>query len=288
MEAPPFEECGPCEDEACQGPHRPNPNTKGCSCYEEACLHDALARGGGAGARLGLLRAESPTAEEEEIRDALARSEAHRSEVNGTALAERLAAATRVSIETWHGLGRLREDKAFNHDCKRMCLHGLARWDPEIFRELAARLRRARTAQDSSARAHAAAPTRGKSKYDSVDMLGVRPSALLAAELAEREKEAAETEATLEETRTSVFDELIGQDVCIAGALAFVGRERSWLYRQRTSRSVQDADANATGATSGEALTAGSSVGSSRAPGVDAKRALEHLRPPAEVVCTPC
>jgi hypothetical protein len=93
-----------------------------------------MARGGGAEA-VARVRAEARSGPswseraQDDLLDAAARSQrAGRS----NDVLDLLAASSRVSEETWHGLGRDRHgDRAFSHSCGRMCLHGMARHEPD-------------------------------------------------------------------------------------------------------------------------------------------------------------
>ena len=123
--------CAPCEATECSGGLQP---CSGCTRFEVSLVCDAMARGGGAeaGARVRAEARSGPSWSEraqDDLLDAAARSQrAGRS----NDVLDLLAASSRVSEETWHGLGRDRHgDRAFSHSCGRMCLHGMARHEPD-------------------------------------------------------------------------------------------------------------------------------------------------------------
>jgi hypothetical protein len=172
--------CAPCEATECSGGLQP---CSGCSRFEVSLVCDAMARGGGAeaGARVRAEARSGPSSSDraqDDLLDAAARSQrAGRS----NDVLDLLAAESRVSEETWHGLGRDRHgDRAFSHSCGRMCLHGMARHEPDKFRFLNEKLKAARKAVKEHAAGQAVAATGGATVYDQ-DILGVAPTELHAA-----------------------------------------------------------------------------------------------------------
>lgn len=272
--------CAPCEATECSGGLQP---CSGCTRFEVSLVCDAMARGGGAeaGARVRAEARSGPSSSEraqDDLLDAAARSQrAGRS----NDVLDLLAAESRVSEETWHGLGRDRHgDRAFSHSCGRMCLHGMARHEPDKFRFLNEKLKAARKAVKEHAAGQAVAATGGATVYDQ-DILGVAPTELHAAAKELRAEEHSEAEAkALDAAETQVYRALLDCNCCVDGALLFVGRARTWAYHAR--RADEDADADATGAEPG-AATGATGGGSSRAPGIDKKRQLSGLLPPNEV-----
>ena len=112
--------CAPCEATECSGGPQP---CSGCTRFEVSLVCDAMARGGGAeaGARVRAEARSGPSSSDraqDDLLDAAARSQrAGRS----NDVLDLLAAESRVSEETWHGLGRDRHgDRAFSHSCGRM------------------------------------------------------------------------------------------------------------------------------------------------------------------------
>jgi hypothetical protein len=73
-------------------------------------------------------------------------------------------------------------DRAFAHDCgSAVCLHGLARWEPELFKQLAELLRGASAAGARRAALNLLAPARSRGTYHTAPRPGAAPSALHAA-----------------------------------------------------------------------------------------------------------
>lgn len=177
-----------------------------------------------------------------------------------------------------------------------MCVHGLARWEPDLFKQLQQRLLASRSAAASRSLAEEAAPLRqSESRYDRPGVGGgVESSALHAAALGARgdEKEAQAREEGQEAADVGVYHALLRRGCCVDGALAFVGHYKKWAYREATGG--DDADGDATtggGGEEGGGETGGGEAGRadrSRQPGVDAKRRLEQLLPPEEVCEETC
>ena len=113
--------CEPCGDPECTGWLQPCTR---CNAFEECEARDFFARGGAPPLLAAMLRAATKEGSEHaELRESMARiGRAREGEVDastGTTLVTELAARTRVSEETWRGLGRKGnacEDRAFAHD----------------------------------------------------------------------------------------------------------------------------------------------------------------------------
>ena len=127
------------------GCHGALPRDKGCKdsccCCEKAAFRDLFARGGGPGASLKLrerVNQGTPGLREEmsELRDLLRRSEKGWPDGEPTLFA-RLSAGTGATQEDWRQLGRPDVNtRAFDHDCgSPACLHGIAIFEPEMFKE---------------------------------------------------------------------------------------------------------------------------------------------------------
>ena len=224
---------------------------------------------------------------ERDLRDARARSARAGS---STCVQDQLIAATRVSAESWHALGAgdpRRVDakdarRAFEHECGRLCLHGLARHEPETFRELCSELSSARKKQEAAARAEETAPTRADGVYDTA-IAGVDATALHAAAQAARAAAKLPATETLEHIETKVYHDLLDLGCCQDGALALVRHWPKWAYGRVRKRAADDATGTGGAPTEDDTTGAAGPSGASRAPGIDDKRNLKHLLPASTV-----
>ena len=186
--------CGPCDDDECDGGLHPHPRgDAGCRCFEERGVSDALQRGGGVRVRADLLaQRRGGQHEAREIAENMRRS---RGAGSSTDIMDLLIKSTRVAAETWHSLGgddvRAAGDcsnrRAFEHECSNMCLHGLARHDPEFMKRLFAERKRLRSEQARARQVAVEAPARKESVYQKAGVGGLPSSALHEAAVAELE-----------------------------------------------------------------------------------------------------
>jgi len=170
-----------------------------------------------------------------------------------------------------------------------MCLHGLARHEPDKFSAFTSRLKKASSAEATAKQAEHGAKAEGKSVYDKQGLYGAQSSTLHAAELAARKDEAAAKTESLQEAQEGLLEALLAQDVCVDGALAFLGRSNQWLYR--ATKKVPAGDVDATGGTTGDDAgpsTAATSSWGSRHPTIDAARRLQDLPSVDEVRRSGC
>ena len=226
---PQMEDCEPCEEPDCSGGRRECP---GCSTYYERLVCDAVKRGGAAEAGLRMrYELRPPAPEERTVLDAAVRmSRAGCS----TDVLDLLASHCRVTPETWRGLGRgaVADDKrAFSHACGKMCLHGLARWEPDRFRALNARLKTARREARDEKKLQAQAGARGADTYLDRDDLGVEEVGMHATAKAVRQQAAERpAEAALEVCRGASVRAAAVQVQC-----ARVTREFAHVHQARGS-----------------------------------------------------
>jgi hypothetical protein len=224
-----MEDCEPCEEPDCSGGRRECP---GCSTYYERLVCDAVKRGGAAEAGLRMrYELRPPAPEERTVLDAAVRmSRAGCS----TDVLDLLASHCRVTPETWRGLGRgaVADDKrAFSHACGKMCLHGLARWEPDRFRALNARLKTARREARDEKKLQAQAGARGADTYLDRDDLGVEEVGMHATAKAVRQQAAERpAEAALEVCRGASVRAAAVQVQC-----ARVTREFAHVHQARGS-----------------------------------------------------
>ena len=203
-----------------------------------------------------------------------------------------------MTAERWRELMGDPESIAFRHGgphdpskkrCSRMCLHGVAKHDPELFSGLIAKLALSQSAVTAAEAANAVAPDRSASVYER-PMLGGAARSELAEAAAKVEKKLQSHDSVVR----YVYQTLLSHDCCVDGALAFVGKGHAWAYFTHKAEledvvPTHEVD-DATGATTSAAATS-----HSRAPGVEDKRLLRCLpsvdevraltRPHSEQLC---
>ena len=122
-------------------------------------------------------------------------------------------------------------------------------------------------------------------------MYGAQSSSLHAVELAARKAEAAARGASTDDAALKALEFLLDNDVCIAGAVALIGKSRQWIYhagKEAIESSGATTEAAGDQATEETGEPSGTTSRKSRHPTIEAKRALEELPSVQSVLADTC